>query len=343
MNSGIGYGITMAAGLLLSAVLYILRARHKGLPAFRSMAGFAAGILLAYACAKLVYLAFFHSSLTGQGLNMLVRLIPGEFSFVSGCIGFCLGIILPYLRRKDRIPTVLDAWAVPGCLMAAFARFAEIFLDQSGLAELYDMGLPDIEDGSLLACFPFAVGDDYGMWYFAVSTLAAILILAVLLFTRIRESSMRGFTEDAGMSFSYAAFLLCCIRFFLELPRIESLVFYFVHVEQVLAALVMIFLTVRICRRRKAQTGKFPRWPLVLLSVCIIVNGLTQFLRDKPSKFESLMPESVYWWICDNLSPFCYSVYLLTAIALVIGYLVLDSRLRAGYRKSTISNPEVAA
>ena len=343
MNSVLGYGMTMAAGLILSAVLFILRSRRKNLPVFRSAAGFAAGILLAYFCAKLVYIAFFHSSLAGQGFSMLVRLVPGEFSFVSGCAGFCLGIILPYLRQKDRIPAVLDAWAVPGCLMAAFARFAEIFLDQSGLAELYDMGLPDIEDGSLLARFPFAVGDDYGMWYFAVSTLAAILILVVLLFTRLRENGIRGITEDSGMSFTYAAFLLCCIRFFLELPRIESLIFYFVHVEQVFAALIMIFMIVRICRRRKAQTGKFPTWPLILLSVCIIVNGLTQFLRDKPSKFEPLMPESVYWWISDNLSPFCYSVYLLTTLALVIGYLVLDSRLRAGYRKNTISDREVSA
>ena len=333
----------MAAGLILSAVLFVLRSRRKGLPLLRSLGGFISGILLAYLCAKLVYIAFFHSSLAGQGPGMLLRLVPGEFSFVSGCAGFCLGIILPYLCRKDRIPAVLDAWAVPGCLMAAFARFAEIFLDQSGLAELYDMGLPDIEDGSLLARFPFAVGDDYGMWYFAVSTLTAILILAVLLFTRLRESSVHGIAEDSGMTFAYAAYLLCCIRFFLELPRIESLIFYFVHVEQVLAALIMIFMTVRICRRRKAQTGKFPAWPLILLSVCIIVNGLTQFLRDKPSKFEPLMPENIYWWISDNLSPFCYSVYLLTTLALVIGYLILDSRLRSGYRKSTISNREVSA
>ena len=53
MNSVIGYGITMAAGLLLSAVLYVLRARRKGLPLSRILAGIPAGILLAYLCAKL--------------------------------------------------------------------------------------------------------------------------------------------------------------------------------------------------------------------------------------------------------------------------------------------------
>ena len=333
MNSVGSYVITMAAGLLLSAVLYILRARRKGLPLFRAMMGIPAGILLAYACAKLVYLAFFHASLDDRGLGMLVRLIPGEFSFVSGCAGFCLGMILPFIRQRGRLPDVLDAWAVPGCLMAAFARFGEIFLDQAGLAELYDMGLPDIEEGSLLARFPFAVGDDFGMWYFAVSTLTAVLFLVILLFTCLRERRVRGIAADAGMTFSFAAYLMCCVRFFLELPRMESLVFYFVRVEQVLAALIMIFLTVRICRRRKIQTGKFPRWPLVSLSLCIVINGLTQFLWDKPSKFESLMPEGIYWWLCDHLSSFCYSVYLLTTLVLVAGYLVLDSRMRAGYRK----------
>ena len=70
MNSVIGYGITMAAGLLLSAVLYILRARRKDLPVCRAMWGIPAGILLAYACAKLVYLSFFQSSLTGWQARM---------------------------------------------------------------------------------------------------------------------------------------------------------------------------------------------------------------------------------------------------------------------------------
>ena len=116
-----------------------------------------------------------------------------------------------------------------------------------------------------------------------------------------------------------------------------------VYYLMLLAALIMIFLVVLICRRRKVQTGKFPKWPLVVLIVCYVVNGITQFLRDKPSKFEPPMPESVYWWICDNLSPFCYSVYLLTTLVLVVGSLVLDSRLRAGYRKNTVSNREVAA
>ena len=221
MNSVIGYGITMAAGLLLSAVLYVLRARRKGLPLSRILAGIPAGILLAYLCAKLVFLAFFHVSVEDRGLGMLVRLVPGEFSFVSGCAGFCLGIALPFVRNRSRISEALDAWAVPGCLMAAFARFGEIFLDQSGLAELYDMGLPDIEDGSLLARFPFAVGDDFGMWYFAVSTLTAILFLVIALFARLRENRVRGIPEDAGMTFAFAAYLMGCVRFFLELPRIE--------------------------------------------------------------------------------------------------------------------------
>ena len=135
------------------------------------------------------------------------------------------------------------------------------------------------------------------------------------------------------MTFCHAAFFLCCIRFLLELPRIESLIFYFVHIDQALSGLVMIFLAVVICVRRRKQTGHFPVWPLVALLLCYAVNGLTQFLRDKPEKFESLMPEDVYYWICDHLPAFTYSVFLLTALLLVIGYVVLDHRLRARYRK----------
>ena len=48
------------------------------------------------------------------------------------------------------------------------------------------------------------------------------------------------------------------------------------------------------------------------------------------------MPEAVYWWISERLSPFCYSVYLLTTLVLVVGYLVLDSRLCTGYRTDNV-------
>ena len=324
----------MASGLILAAVLFALRAKRKKLPFLRSMGGFAAGILLAFLFAKLVYIAFSPSLTADHPLGEWL-FAPDKISFVAGCAGFCLGVALPFVRQRGRVSLALDAWAVPGCLMAAFARFAEIFLYMAGLADLYTVGLPDIPDGSLLARFPFAAPDSYGYWYFAVSTLAAFLILVVALLAFLRERKVRGITADAGMTFCYAAFFLCCIRFLLELPRIESLIFYFVHIDQALSGLVMIFLALVICVRRRKQTGHFPVWPLIALLLCYAVNGLTQFLRDKPEKFEFLMPEGVYYWICDPaiLPLFTYSVFLLTALLLVIGYVVLDHRLRARYRK----------
>ncbi len=334
MNSVVGYVVTLAAGLILSAVLFLLRGRRRGLPLLRAGSGFAAGVLLAFVCAKLVYVAFSPSLIADHRADEWL-FAPEKISFVAGCAGFCLGVALPFIRQRGRVSAVLDAWAVPGCLMAAFARFAEIFLYMAGLADLYTVGLPDIPDGSLLARFPFAAADNYGYWYFAVSTLAAFLILIVTLLTFLRERKVRGIAADAGMTFCYAAFLLCCIRLLLELPRIESLIFYFVHVDQALAALVMIFLTVAVCRRRRKQTGHFPVWPLIALLLCFALNGLTQFLRDKPEKFESVMPADMYYWVCDHLPVFSYSVFLLTALLPVAGYIVLDLRLRARYRKET--------
>lgn len=344
MNSVVGYVVTMAAGLILSAVLFVFRTQRRKLPLSFSLGGFAAGVLLAFIFAKLVYVAFSPSLTADHALSEWIW-APEKSSFVAGCAGFCLGVVLPCIRRRGYTFRMLDAWAVPGCLLAAFVRFAEIFLKMSGLADLYNVGLPDIPDGSLLARFPFAAADDYGYWYFAVSTLAAFLILVVALLTFLRERNVRGNPADAGMTFCHAAFLLGCVPFLLDLPRIESLVFYFVHVEQALSGLIMIFLAVWICRRRRKQTGHFPVWPLVCLFLCYALNGLTQFFSDKLWKLESVIPEGIYNWLSDahTLSLFSYSVFLMTTLLLVAGYLILDCRLRAGYRKSAGTVQEDAA
>ena len=96
-------------------------------------------------------------------------------------------------------------------------------------------------------------------------------------------------------------------------------------------------LTKRFFRMRKKQTDRFPAWPLIFLFLCYALNGLTQFFADKLWKLESVIPTGIYDWLSDIhvLRLFSYSVFLLTALLLVIGYVVLDHRLRACYRKES--------
>ena len=327
MNSATWYWITVTAGLVLSAVFFIVRGRRRGISFFRMGAGYAVGLILGWILARLICFLLFPSSGDQSLTERWICFTPDAYSFASGGIGFCLGNLLPDLRDQKRRSMVADALALPACMLAAFFRFAEIFLDNIGLAELYKVGLPDIEEGSLLANFPFAVSDAWGMWYFSISTLSTLLILVIIILIAFRERRLAASGLEAeGMIMNRSAYLMCLIPFLLELARAQTLIFYFVHVEQVLCALVMIGLLIGLCRRRKTQTGRFPASPLILTVLCFSVNGITQYMMDRPWEFEGIIPEGLFIWINERLAGFSFSVFFVTTAALLAIWLVLENR-----------------
>ena len=117
-----------------------------------------------------------------------------------------------------------------------------------------------------------------------------------------------------GVLFDRCAVLLCSVRMFLELIRIESLIFRYVHLDQALCALFLLGLVIRACIRRQKTEGRFPVLPLVLVILCIAVNGVTQFLMDKPWMFEPILPKEVYLWLNDNLKVFGLCLLLVTSV-----------------------------
>ena len=310
------YAVTVLTGLVLCLIWFALTLKRRGMRAILALPCGGLGILAGYLCAKLVYLAFNFGPMFGAyGGAALFRLEPEEFSFMGGGAGFCLGVWLGARVMGERPSLVLDAFAAPGCLLAAALRFAEIFAGNGeiALADLYTVGLPEIEEGTVFAFFPASLQDPYGMWHFAVSTLTALCALLIALHTVLRA---RRFAAVPGLSFERAAFLLSAVQLYLELTRLVSLIFFFVHVEQVLAALIMLFLMIHACRRVRRMGGGFPVWPLAGTVLCIAVNGVTQYLMDKPWKFERLMPETMFYWINDNLTVFGNVVMLATAVAM---------------------------
>ena len=337
MNTDLIYWIILSAGILLSAGLFVISARRSDLPAGRAAGGFAAGLVLACLFAKGLYVLLNLTALLEYGLlEKWFRTDPREFSFVAGGIGFCLGPVLVSLKNRESIPRMMDQLAIPGCVLAAAVRFGEIFFGELGLADPYTIGLPDIPEGGILARFPFAVCDDFGIWYLAVSTLSAILFLgvAVYLFYMKRKSWDPASGIENGVVFERGAFLLCCVPFLLETMRMESLIFYFVHVDQVLCALVMLAMVILSCRRVRKHTGHFPKWPVILTLACIAVNGITQYLMDKPWQFEQLMPEGLFLWITDHLKGFGYTTLLLTAVALIVLFLLLGRKVTLARREA---------
>ncbi len=322
------YAAIAAAGVLLAAGLFLSAVRRDGLPAGRAAAGYLLGLLCAFLLAKAVYAALFSSSLGGDGPLKWLRLKPGEFSFVAGALGFCLGNA--WLFRGERLPVLLDDLAVPGCLLAAFLRFGENFLGQLALADPATLGLPAIGEGSLAAIFPLSVPDAWGYRYLSAATVSAALCLAAagLGLAAGRKNRGGAFRLPRCMVFTSCAFLLCASRFFLELTRMESLLFYFVHVDQVLCAVFMALLLLHACFALRKRTGRFPAVYPAVFFLCLAVNGLTQYLMDKPWQFESLLPEGVFLWICDSLPGFGFLLLLATSALPVLLYGLLCRRLR---------------
>ena len=316
------YYIILVFGLLVSGSLFLFNVRKKGLSVRLAACIFILGLVLAWFFAKGIYVLLNYSALKSHGINKWFLLIPEQFSFVGGAIGFCLAPVLLCVKKRRETPAYLDQLALPGCLLAALLRFDEIFLGELGLADLRSLGLPDLTDGSLPARFPFAVRDTWGVWYLSVSTLAALLILVIICRYALpaRKEKRLSRSIPDGFLFERCAFLLCSVRFFLELTRIDCLIFYFVHVDQVLAALVMLVLFIRVSLRLKRQTGHFPVLSLVLYLLSYTLNGIIQYLMDKPWHFESLLPQEVYFWLNRNLNSFGFSVLLLTTVVQVILY-----------------------
>ena len=323
MELSVGFPIMLGAGLLLFTGLFALRLRREALPPSLAVRAAAAGIIFAFLCGKAVFLLFNTHLLSTDGLISLVRLNPEEFSFTGCCFGFWLGAVCirrwGYPSLGDSGKT-LDCMAVPFLLLIALARAAELFAGELGLAEFSALGLEEIEDGSLLARFPLAVRDDFGTWFLAVCTLEAVLILLIALCLRIAEGRNRKKGEARpGALFETGVYCVCGIRLFLELARMASPVFYFVHVEQVFCAIVMLVLLIRLYRS-SVQGKKTYGIPVVLFFLCIAVNGLAQYVMDKPWKFESMLPEETYLALNENLQAFGLITMLATVVLLFALY-----------------------
>lgn len=312
MVNGAGlYWLFPAAGALLSGGLFLYIVRRRGLSVSRAAGSFLCGILLALVAARGVCALL---NLLSRGNTGGLQLSPDRFSFVGGCAGFCLGAVVVSSRRRKEIPVLLDCLAVPGCLLISFLRFGEIFLDQWGLADVYTLGLPDIADGTLLARFPFALQDAWGIWYLSVSTLAAAVALGTGIFFAFRARLFSSFPAPDGLLFLRCAFLLCCFRLFLELTRMNCLVFWFIHTDQALCALALLGLMICTGLRLKAYSGRFPLAAFLAVLLCLALNGLTQYFMDKPWLFAPLFPDDVFRALSSNLKGFGFSVLFLTAL-----------------------------
>ena len=329
------YPILIAAGCMAAVILFARGLKRRDIAPVYALPFTAAGLLLAFILGKTFFLLFNSYQLSFAGLFSFA---PSEFSFTGCLIGLVLGVALSARIARSPVPSVLDSFALPCCILAAFVRFAEAFAGDLGLAEMATFGLDEISEGSALAFFPFAVRDQWGQWLLALSTLETIgaLIAAILVIRHDTAGKRVPAVPRKGTLIEPALFMICAFGLFFETAKISGVVFYYVHIEQLLSALVMLGLLIRLCSRLSRAGRRLPWLPVGLFLLCVALNGFSQYFLDKAWRFSGLFSETVFSWLSSHLEQVCYGVMLLTAVCMLVLYHFAfrkdraDTKLKAG-------------
>ena len=276
----------MSAGSVLVFALYGLRcALAVRLPQLRKRAWSTA--LLA-----LLFSAVFGAVLARAGYALLMQELDFEYdgiaaleqlldfdidrvSFLCGALGVSLGVLLANrLARKGSAWTGMDAFAPFGALLAALFRMGECFFSD------YTAGAT-LPEESRLAFFPFAlettVDGGYSYWSWAVCVLSAAFALAwaAIAFFRLRS---RGRT---GHSFTLTLFFLALPQILCESMRTGGMFWLFVHVEQVLCAVVMAGTLLFWILKSGKGLPFLRRWmPMIVFLLCVGVMIAIEFAID---------------------------------------------------------------
>ena len=159
------YPVLIAAGCMAAVILFARGLKRRDIAPVYALPFTAAGLLLAFILGKAFFLLFNSYQLSFAGLFSFA---PSEFSFTGCLVGLVLGVALSALAARRPVPSVLDSFALPCCILAAFVRFAEAFAGDLGLAEMATFGLDEISDGSALAFSrsPSGISGDSGCWPF---------------------------------------------------------------------------------------------------------------------------------------------------------------------------------
>ena len=255
-----------AAACVLFIVLNLLRSDRRGA---------AAAAVSVPLCAALggVFAKGFYVLLMGEW-NTLFSPEPSEFCFTGGAAGVCLGVLLA-ARFTGYRPAgkLLDRFILPGALLAAGLRMAEVELGSLGTGRFIEIPA----DSSFLV---LAVYNRYGEPHVAVFVWEAVVAVIVGLL------SLRGPESRPGQRFETAVFRLCACQILLENMRSRALSWGFVRVEQLLCAVILMALLLYACARNTKKQGAARFLPAVYLLLCIAAIVGIEFLRQRsPSRF----------------------------------------------------------
>lgn len=232
--------------------------------------------VLGFAFAKLFYVLLIETGyiLDSGDWSGFIIMRPDFFCFVGGAVGVWLGLLLAAkITGFKPAGTLTDLFILPGVLLIAGLRMAEIELGSLGLGRFIETS----RDSSYLI---LAVFNEYGEPHIAVFLWEALAAVAVGLVSLLDRE------KRPGLRFEKAVFHLCVCQILLENLRSSFLNWGFVRVEQLLCAVIMMILLLIACARNTKKQGAARFLPAVYLFACIAAIVGIEFLRQRsPSRF----------------------------------------------------------
>ena len=217
-----------------------------------------------------------------------------KFSVFGGAFGVCIAVALcaPLCRVKS--VDALNAFAPAGALLLCGVRLGELFLGSYGLIGISD----SLFENDWHVCLVEA----------GVAMLAALLAWWVY---------------DRRVAFMRTAYLICAFQLLTELLHNNQAMFLsFVHIEQVLCAVVMLAIMFLHCRRGISHDDTYRFTPFFWFLAPVAIITYMEFELDK-CWIDSLISNIGTDWayaICDAHEPICYGIIL----ACVLWMLVLQ-------------------
>ena len=278
----IAYWLFLLLSLALCTAWLAVRANKRGMKLAPVFTGVLLGAVLAFVVAKALYTVLLSSKVWPRyGWASLIRLEASEFSFIGGCLGMVLGMVISARLYKIQPASLLSLFAPAGALMAAGARAAECFLDMQGAGTYVE--------NEAFARLPFAISNEWGEWFLAVFLLEALLALIAAVVFAVRKK------EDAIVSlrFERVVYYLCVPQIFCESLRALGMRWGFVRIEQVLCGVIIEGLLIYGCLQYTGAKGFWKRfWPCFAALGCVVVIVGVEFGLDKAPS----VPDAI--WYC---------------------------------------------
>ena len=257
------------AVFVLFILLNILHSDRRGATA--AAVAFPLCSIMGILFAKLFYILLMESGniIEWGEWDALFASEPATFCFVGGAVGVWLGLLLAAkIIGYKPVGKLLDRFVVPGILLIAGLRMAEVELGSLGTG----LFIETPADSSYLI---MAVYNRYGEPHVAVFAWEAVAALIVGLF------SFLGNPDRPGQRFETAVFRLCTCQIMLENMRNRALSWGFVRVEQLLCAVILMVLVLLACIRRTKKQGAVRFLPAAWLFLCIGAIVGIEFLRQR--------------------------------------------------------------